>query len=287
MSDALDLQRRFYAEELQAVSNLRTPGLVDALATVPREAFLTPGPWLVQGQADSLAGPRQTPDADPRHVYHNISVAIDPARQLFNGQPGLVASWIDLLGLRLGSRVLHVGSGPGYYTALLSRVVGPEGRVVAVEVDEALATTARAALAPYPSVEVRHANGKIDGSGETFDAVLVSTGVTHAEESWLDALALGGRLLLPLTFTMPAMGPIGKGPALLLSRGDDPVSLAARVVGFVAIYSALGLRDDELNHRLGEALKAGPYPPVKWLRRDPHALAPSCWHHAERSCLGT
>ncbi len=34
-----------------------------------------------------MTGPRKTPDADPRHLYHNVSVAIDPARQLFNGAP--------------------------------------------------------------------------------------------------------------------------------------------------------------------------------------------------------
>lgn len=37
----LDAERRFFAEEVQAVANLRTPGLVDAFAAVPRERFLS------------------------------------------------------------------------------------------------------------------------------------------------------------------------------------------------------------------------------------------------------
>ena len=75
-------RRRFFAEEIEAIANLRSATLVDALATVPREKFLRPGPWLVKSEADFAAPPRQTPDADPRHVCHNLVVAIDPARQL-------------------------------------------------------------------------------------------------------------------------------------------------------------------------------------------------------------
>jgi len=69
-------------------------------------------------------------------VYHNVAVAIDPARQLFNGQPGTLAVWIDTLDLAAGMRVLHVGAGLGYYSAVMAECVGPTGRVVAYEVDD-------------------------------------------------------------------------------------------------------------------------------------------------------
>src|ERR1700704_5033504 len=136
-----DLRRRFFAEEIEAGCKLRSPALVDAFATVARERFLRPGPWTVLAGIDYLPGAdmrtRTTPDADPGRVYHNIGVAIDPARQLFNGQPGTLAVWIDALDLAPGCRVLHVGSGLGYYTAIVAQAVGPSGRVVAFEVDEA------------------------------------------------------------------------------------------------------------------------------------------------------
>src|SRR5512138_2464978 len=135
MTIDLAVRRQLFAEDLQAICNLSTPALVDALAHVPREAFLGPGPWLVMGEGDIGAGPRPTPDADARHVYHNYSIAIDPARQLFNGAPGVVGVSIDALGLRSGARVMHVGAGWGYYTAVLAHCVGPAGRVLALEAD--------------------------------------------------------------------------------------------------------------------------------------------------------
>jgi len=72
----LGLRRQFFAEEVAAIANLRTPELIDALRSVPREKFLRPGPWLVRGESD-FGGARATPDADARYVYHNYSIAID------------------------------------------------------------------------------------------------------------------------------------------------------------------------------------------------------------------
>lgn len=126
MSQVAD-RRQFFAEEIQAIGNLQTGALVEALATVPREQFLPPGPWVIRSEGDVGGQPRRTSDDDPRHVYHNLSIAIDPARQLFNGGPSIVASWIDALRLRPGLRVLHIGCGLGYYSALIAHCVGPTG----------------------------------------------------------------------------------------------------------------------------------------------------------------
>jgi len=66
-------RRRFFAEEIQPIANLQSAGLVEALATVPRQQFLPPGPWLIRSESDFGGPSRQTPDGDPRHVYHNLS----------------------------------------------------------------------------------------------------------------------------------------------------------------------------------------------------------------------
>lgn len=278
----LAAQRRFYAEEIQAVANLTSSGVVEALATVARERFLPDGPWTIRSEADLQAPPRLTPDADPRHVYHNLAVAIDAPRMLFNGAPSVVAMAIDALQLSAGNRVLHIGTGLGYYTALMAHCVGPSGRVVGIEVDPALAERAARRLADFPWVDARH--GDAATLDEPFDAMLVNAGVTHPLPSWLDALSPAGRMVIPITATF-GPGPIGKGPMILLSRRDTPDVLAAKIIGFVAIYSAIGVRDEAANASVGQALAKGPFAPLKTFRRDPHTPDTTCWMHGPHGCL--
>ena len=57
------------------------------------------------------------------------------------------------------------------------------------------------------------------------------------------------------------------------------------MVTFIAIYSAIGLRDEAANARLGEALKRNPFPRLKRLRRDSHEAGAGCWLHSEPWCL--
>jgi protein-L-isoaspartate(D-aspartate) O-methyltransferase len=113
---ALEDYRRFYAEEIAAVTALRSPALVEAFAKVPRENFLGPGPWEIAG-ADFSMGPqvsyRATQDADPRRIYHNVVVVIDRKRNLNNGHPGTLAAWLDRLEVAPGEQVFHIGAGLG------------------------------------------------------------------------------------------------------------------------------------------------------------------------------
>jgi protein-L-isoaspartate(D-aspartate) O-methyltransferase len=74
-------------------------------------------------------------------------VAIDETRRLNNGQPSLWAQLFDVLDLAAGDHVIHVGAGQGYYSAILAEIVGPTGRVTAIEIDPNLATKARKNLA--------------------------------------------------------------------------------------------------------------------------------------------
>jgi protein-L-isoaspartate(D-aspartate) O-methyltransferase len=284
MTMDLALRRQFFAEEIAAVADLKTPGLIEALQSVPRERFLRAGPWLVRSDGD-FGQPRATPDGDVRHVYHNYSIAIDIERHLFNGAPGLVASWIDVLQLTRGAHVLHVGAGLGYYSALMAHTVGPAGRVVAIEIDPVLASEARGNLASAGHVEVRMDDGSA-ALDQPFDAILVSAGVTHPQRAWLEALKPGGRLVMALTASMPAMGALGKGFASLFTKDRRDV-FQARVLGMTIISSALGLRDEGLNRQLGQAMMGTPFPRFTLLRIDEHAPSASCWLHADHFCLAT
>ncbi|HVG56382.1 MAG TPA: hypothetical protein VM846_18225, partial [Vicinamibacterales bacterium] len=59
----------------------------------------------------------------------------------------------------------------------------------------------------------------------------------------------------------------------------------AEVASFVAIYSAIGLRDEEIGSRLGLAMRRTSFPNLTHLRRDRHESTPDCWLHADGFCL--
>ena len=203
---------------------------------------------------------------------------------LFNGAPSVVAKALDALAPAPGNRVLHIGTGMGYYTALAAHCVGPSGRVVGIEVDADLAERARDNLRAWPWVEVRAGNAA-DAFGETFDAILVNAGVTHPLPVWLEALAPQGRMILPITATVPAMKTISKGPLVLITRTGSAERFAARMAGFVAIYTAIGVRDEAIDRLLRQAMATAPFAPIKSLRRDPHERDVSCWLHVPGCCL--
>ena len=82
------------------------------------------------------------------------------------------------------------------------------------------------------------------------------------------------------------MGNIGKGLVLLVTRSEDG-TFAARVTGFVAIYSAVAIRDDSINEQLGKAMMLGPqkWQAISRLRRDTHERSASCWLHGPGFCF--
>ncbi|HEV2117509.1 MAG TPA: rRNA adenine N-6-methyltransferase family protein [Terriglobales bacterium] len=276
--------RRFYAEEIRLAGSVKSTALVEAFARVPREKFLGPGPWhfrsmdLALGECAYL----RSEDADPRHVYHNVPIALDAARDLNNGQPGTLARWIDDLDVRPGDRVYHLGCGVGYYTAILAEVVGAGGDLVASEVDEQLAARARENLASYPNVTVHHGDGAVLDPGEC-DAMLINAGVTHPHPGWLERLRKGGRLLLPLT--VPLAPNVGKGMMVKITR--LVAGYAAQVVTFVAIYSCSSVRDSQVEVLLGKAMASGALFQLKSVRRDPHTACDSCLVHAGNLCLSS
>jgi protein-L-isoaspartate(D-aspartate) O-methyltransferase len=279
--------RQFYAEEIRAVANIQSAALIEAFARVPREDFLGAGPWQIASPdiVSGLVNYRATEDADPRHLYHNVLVAIDPSRHLNNGQPSTLALFIDSLELKEGDRVLHVGCGVGYYTAIIAEVVGPTGQVTAVEVDGGLAERARNNLAYLSQVRVLHGDGAAYEPGAT-DAIFINAGATHPQSFWLDGLASGGRLLFPLTFSRePAES--GAGFMLKVTRASEGEEYAARFVSPVSIYPCIGARDEQMNTKLREALMRGTWATVKSLRRDTHEPSDTCWLHGGDFCLST
>jgi protein-L-isoaspartate(D-aspartate) O-methyltransferase len=117
------------------------------------------------------------------------------------------------------------------------------------------------------------------------EVVLVHAGATHVLPEWLNATRDGARLLAPLTVSIPAMSPtLSKGAILHAQRVGG--AWRARLDSMIAIYSLVGLRDDDANGALGQALMRGGAS-VTSIRRDAHAADGTCWLHVDGCCVST
>jgi protein-L-isoaspartate(D-aspartate) O-methyltransferase len=277
---SLDQVRRNYAEKIRATSGLRSEALFRAFASVPREAFVGPGPWKLLRPPDVWRY-EVTPDDDPRHLYESVVVALDAGRGLNNGEPASLARWLDSLDLAPGDYVLHIGCGVGYYTAIVAEAVSPGGRVVGVEVDPDLAERARRNLIPWPGATVVCANG-CELEAEPFDVIFVNAGTTEVLPNWLNSLRVEGRLLVPLTVDV-RMPNVGLGHMLLVLRRANVY--AATFVSPVGIFHCVGARTAEGNDLLKDAFQRGGHEQVRSLRAEDHPSDPQCWLHARRFCL--
>jgi protein-L-isoaspartate(D-aspartate) O-methyltransferase len=277
MTDPSAEARQHYAEELRFTAKIGSRAVVEAFAAVPRERFVGPGPWRIKSPMD-ITEYWTTDDGDPRHVYHDVLVALDESRGINNGQPSLWAYLFDRLAIGRGDNVLHLGCGTGYYTAIVAELAGPSGRVTAVEIDPALAEKARAALAPWPQVAVAAVDAAVV-SFDPADVIFASAGATHPPPAWLDALQPAGRLLFPMTTTRDGPG------AMLLVMREAGAGLAARFLCRAGFIDFAGVRDAETSRRLAAALTRDRGSTVRSLRRDDHAEGDSCWLHGKGWCL--
>ncbi|ANH37527.1 Protein-L-isoaspartate O-methyltransferase [Nocardioides dokdonensis FR1436] len=123
-----------------------------------------------------------------------------------NSQPRTVAAMLRLLDPRPGQRVLDVGSGSGWTTALLSWLTGPDGSVLGVELEPELVDMARAHLTaqavPRVRVDVADADELGRPAEAPYDAILVSAEARELPPALLDQLADPGRMVIPVDGVM-------------------------------------------------------------------------------------
>jgi protein-L-isoaspartate(D-aspartate) O-methyltransferase len=184
--------KRFYAKLMVAASNSVDPRLERIFELVPREAFMPPGPWRIMINHRYF----ETPSADPAYLYQNALVALNPAKGVNNGEPFLHAAWIGAAAPKPGETICHIGAGSGYYTAILSMLALPGGRVEAYEIDEDLALRARENLAPFENARVTFGDAT-KAQLPSSDLIYVNAGVIAPPLSWLRALQPNGHMILP------------------------------------------------------------------------------------------
>jgi protein-L-isoaspartate(D-aspartate) O-methyltransferase len=283
MADSIEQARRRYAEELRFTAKVGSRAVIDAFATVPRERFFGPGPWRILSPM-AIAEYWTTEDADPRHLYHDVLIAIDEKRRLNNGQPSLWARLYDQLHPTRGEHIVHIGAGVGYYSAILAETVGSTGHVTAIEIDPDLAGRAKHNLAGrWPQATVVGADGFAFRPDQAADAIVVNAGVTHISAAWLDALAAeNGRLLVPLT------NADRWGGSLIIERyGGATKRYPVRFAGQIGIISCIGGRDPGAEKRLQAALARSWLGNVRSLRRTPEEPDETCWLAGEGWWLST
>lgn len=246
--------RAFYARLVCGRSGVRDDRIVQAFATVEKERFLGPGPWRIP-MPDYV----ETPGDHLSFLYQNLAVAIAPERKINCGEPMLHAFNLAQLSIDPGVRVIHIGAGVGYYTAILSHLAGPSGQVTAYEIENDLAERAARNLASFPNISI--SNESATGAPlPRADIVYANACATHPPRAWLEALEDGGRLLFPLA------GGFNTGGMLLITRA--PNGFKARFICPAAFIACIGAQDSAMFERLGIAFARGDFMSVRSLHLD-------------------
>jgi protein-L-isoaspartate(D-aspartate) O-methyltransferase len=184
--------RGFFAKRMFVASQSADPRLERAFELVPREAFLPPPPWKIYVGSRYI----ETPSADPCYIYQDVLVGLDVTKGINNGEPFLHARWIGAVAPEPGESLTHIGTGSGYYTAILSMLVRPGGRVAGFEIEPELAEMARNNLEAFENVTVNTGDA-VALELPPSDVIYVNAGAIAPPVGWLTALRPGGRLIFP------------------------------------------------------------------------------------------
>ncbi|QGQ20388.1 protein-L-isoaspartate carboxylmethyltransferase [Cellulomonas sp. JZ18] len=169
-----------------------------------------PPPDLRERAADVAAAMRALdraaflPAAQRRHAHEDRALPLGHGST--GSQPSTVAAMLRLLAVPVGARVLDVGAGSGWTTALLAHLVGPTGEVLGLELEPAVAAwgAGNLAAAGTPWARLEPADPDVLGRPRPggWDRVLVSAAAPRLPVALVDQLAPGGVLVVPVVRTM-------------------------------------------------------------------------------------
>lgn len=158
---------------------LKTGGIIKAFRTVDRSDFVT----------------SDFQDA----AYDDEALSIGFTQTI--SQPTTVAIMLELLGAQRGDKVMDVGSGSGWTTAILASIVGSGGAVIGLEIRPELVEIGRQNLAKYhlPQARIEQAGQELGLYGEApFDRILVSAAARDIPPELIKQLKIGGVIVLPV-----------------------------------------------------------------------------------------
>jgi protein-L-isoaspartate(D-aspartate) O-methyltransferase len=175
MSDLSRARERMVNIQI-AGRGLRDSHVLQAMREVPREEFVAP-------ELEAFA-------------YEDGPLPIDAGQTI--SQPYIVAMMIEAAAVSPGDRVLEVGAGSGYASAVLSRIAA---KVYAIERHAALAEAAQRRFAKlgYDNIELRVGDGTRGWpEAAPFEAILVAASGPEVPRALKEQLAIGGHLVLPV-----------------------------------------------------------------------------------------
>ncbi len=212
-------RHRALIDALRDAGHITTPRVEAAFRAIPRHIFLPNVPLETV----------YTDDAIPTKKRAGAAISS-------SSQPTVMAVMLEQLDLQQGQRVLEVGAGTGYNAALMAHIVGDDGRVVAIDIDDDIVADARAhvAAAGVDNVEVVRGDGA-DGYPDAapYDRLILTVGAWDIAPAWIAQLKPGGRLLLPLAL----QGTVQK--LVAFERADNHlVSVSVRDGGFMPLRGA-------------------------------------------------
>ena len=156
---------------------LRSPAVISAFEHVDRQFFVREHD-LFRAYDDTALG-----------IGHEATIS----------QPTVVAMMLEELDVKPGQRVLDVGSGSGWTTALLANLVGPAGRVVAVELVPELVLMGKQNVGDCPWVSFHQAMDTLGWPPEApYDRILVSAAASRLPQALVAQLAPEGVMVLPV-----------------------------------------------------------------------------------------
>ncbi len=139
-------------------------------------------------------------------AYEDYPLPIQAGQTI--SQPTTVAFMLEKLAVEEGQKVLDLGAGSGWTTALLAHLVGEQGRVIGVEREPELVEFGRENLARYdlPQARIEPAGKKLGWPAEApFDRILASAAAEELPEELLTQLQTPGRMVLPIQDTITVL----------------------------------------------------------------------------------
>ncbi|MDP2666047.1 MAG: protein-L-isoaspartate(D-aspartate) O-methyltransferase [Candidatus Diapherotrites archaeon] len=179
MNNPYSEARATLVKKLEGEGVLLTPSILQAFRQVPRELFISP--------------PHR------RQAYEDMALPLAPRQTI--SQPYTIAVMLEFLSPQPGESILEIGSGSGYVLALLSQIVGLQGKVFGVELNPETVEGSEGVLKALKinNVEVKAGDGK-EGWPEKapFDRILVSAACTHLYPAWETQLVPRGTIVAPI-----------------------------------------------------------------------------------------